>query len=336
MTGQLPSLSWFGPLCDLDLELPRRREVGRSHAEPSRGHLFDGAVRPVAVLTSSIPRRIFATFPAVALAADPVHGDGQCLVCLLGQCPVRHRGGGKPPAYRFDGLHLVNQNGPAPSDGHQVPQCRGRPAFYKLRIGLEVGEGSALGHPVDGLEYRGIVCVVLPVPTVAVDALLGRRAVGAMLERLLMEADRRIDDLVDPDAADLRRGPCKATLDDLLVEPDGVEELCAMVAAQVRDPHLREDLEDAHLHGLSVVLESLVVPQAGLQASGFDQIRQGLICQIGIDGAGAVADEAREVVYLARLPGFDHQACQRSLPLSEQMVVNGTHREEHGKRGLRR
>ena len=262
MPGQLSPLARLGSLGDLDLELPRRREVPGGHAEPPRGHLLDGTVRPIAVLSSSVPCRILATFAAVALAADAVHGDGQGLVCLLGQCAVRHRGGGEPPAYRFDGLHLVNEYRPAPSDHHQVSQRGGRPTIHEFRVGLEVGKRPGLRHLVDSLEYRRVVGVILPVAPISVDALLGRCAVGAMLECLLMGPDRRIGDLVDSDAANLRGGPREATLDDFLVEPDSVEELCPVVAAQVRDSHLREDLEDAHFHGLPVVLEGLMVAQA--------------------------------------------------------------------------
>ena len=79
-----------------------------------------------------------------------------------------------------------------------------------------------------------------------------------------------------------------------------------------------------------------MVGEAGLQAARINEIRQRFVCQIGIDGAGPVADEAREMVDLARFPGLDNQACQRSSALSEQMVVDGTDREEHGERCRRR
>ena len=52
-----------------------------------------------------------------------------------------------------------------------------------------------------------------------------------------------------------------------------------------------------------------------------DQVVERLERQIRIDGAAAVADEQREMMHLARLAGFEHQADARARAAADQMMM---------------
>ena len=49
--------------------------------------------------------------------------------------------------------------------------------------------------------------------------------------------------------------PTKYDFDQILVEPDGLEDLRALIALQGRDPHLRECLQQSLVDGLDEVLD---------------------------------------------------------------------------------
>ena len=59
---------------------------------------------------------------------------------------------------------------------------------------------------------------------------------------------------VETDAFDARRGAGEVLVHQLLVQPDGFEDLRAAIALQRRDAHLREGLQQAFVDGLDVML----------------------------------------------------------------------------------
>ena len=83
---------------------------------------------------------------------------------------------------------------------------------------------------------------------------------------------------VQPDAFDARRGAGEIFLDQVLVQPDGFEDLRAAIALQRGDPHLREGLQQAFVDGLDVVLERLRtrLPAALAMSPAFRCARYGL------------------------------------------------------------
>ena len=66
------------------------------------------------------------------------------------------------------------------------------------------------------------------------------------------------------------------------------------------------------------------------------QVVQRLDGQIRIDGAGAVADEQREVHHLARLAALDDQRHLRAGLLAHQAIVHRGHRQQAGNRRVGR
>ncbi len=81
--GQLPSLARLRALRHLDLQLLGIDEVFARHAEAAGGHLLDGAVLRVTVWQRLIALRILSTLARIALTANAVHRNGECLVRFL-------------------------------------------------------------------------------------------------------------------------------------------------------------------------------------------------------------------------------------------------------------
>ena len=108
LARQLAALARLGPLGDLDLDVVGVDQVLAGHPEAAGGHLLDGAASQVAVVVGGEAVGVLAALAGVRAAADPVHGDGQGLVGLLGDRPVGHGAGGEAGHDRLDRLDLLN------------------------------------------------------------------------------------------------------------------------------------------------------------------------------------------------------------------------------------
>ena len=115
--------------------------------------------------------------------------------------------------------------------------------------------------------------------------------------------------------------PVKYFCDEIGLEADRVENLRAAIGLIGRDAHLGHDLEDALADRLDVALDDLVLVDFFRQVVLHrDQRLEG---EIGIDRFGAVAGEAGEVMHLARLAGFDHEADRGAQALADQVMMHG-------------
>ena len=77
-------------LCHLDLDLSCRYQVTAGNTETSAGYLFDRRAA-VIVCSRGIQTLItFATLTGIGFSMEMVHGDGQCLMCFLGNGTVGH------------------------------------------------------------------------------------------------------------------------------------------------------------------------------------------------------------------------------------------------------
>ncbi len=106
-----------------------------------------------------------------------------------------------------------------------------------------------------------------------------------------------------------------------LREPDGLEDLRPRVGGDGRDAHLGHHLEDALRGGLHVVVEGLPLREAVDDAVAH-HLGDRVEGEVGIDGARPVADEERQVVYLAGLARLHEEGDARSLPLPHEVVVH--------------
>ncbi len=133
---------------------------------------------------------------------------------------------------------------------------------------------------------------------------------------------------VEADAADAGGGAGEVPVDERPVEPDGLEDLGPGVGMHRRDAHLRQHLEQALADAGDDVGRRLLHRRAGRQLAGLDHGRQRLEQQVGVDGAGPVAEETGHVVDLAGLARLHHDARPQSRPPPDQVVVDGRHGQQ--------
>src|SRR5262245_32600001 len=99
---QLAAFSRLGTLGHLDLQFTGLDQVKARYAKPPGGDLLDGAILRIATRHWFVALRIFTAFAGIALAANPVHGNGQALVGFLADRAVRHRAGFETEQNRID------------------------------------------------------------------------------------------------------------------------------------------------------------------------------------------------------------------------------------------
>ena len=130
-----------------------------------------------------------------------------------------------------------------------------------------------------------------------------------------------------PDPAHPRRSPGEVTVDDAGIQAHRLEDLGAPVALDRGDAHLGHDLDYALVDRLDVLLPAFLIRLARNDPIP-NHAPDGLQGQIGMHGAGAVADEQGEVVDFPRLAALHHQGGPRSQPFPDQVVVYARNRQQ--------
>ena len=267
MARKLAAFAGLRALRHLDFDFLRAGQIRRGDAEPAGGDLLDRGVGEVAILAPLEALGIFAAFAAVRLAADAVHGDGQRLVRLGAERAERHAGGGEADADVLDGFDFLDRDGPVLRDEvEHVLEGDRLLRFHRRHILLVFLRVAGLHEAVEGLDDRRRDRVVFAIAAEAiepgiVELGIARRLRGNRREAFLMAGQRFARDLDIADAADLRRGPPEALLDDFRSDADGLEELRAAIAREHADAHFRHDLEQAALQRGAEILERLRVGQ---------------------------------------------------------------------------
>ncbi len=124
--------------------------------------------------------------------------------------------------------------------------------------------------------------------------------------------------------------PVKYLSTSVFVEADGFEDLRAAIALQRRNAHLRKDFEQSFVDGLDVLIDGLFEGDAFGQIAAHCEIFERLDGQVRVDGAGAVADQQREVHHFARLAGFDDERDLRARTFADQMIMHGGQGQQAG------
>ena len=109
-------------------------------------------------------------------------------------------------------------------------------------------------------------------------------------------------------------------VDDILGDTDSLENLGTLIRLDRGDTHLRCDFYDTGNNGVVVILNGCVV--IFLDHALFNQLMDRIECQIRVDCAGTVAEQCCEMMYLARLTGFQNDRKRSSLFRFYQMLVN--------------
>ena len=95
-------------------------------------------------------------------------------------------------------------------------------------------------------------------------------------------------------------------------------------------PILEKVFKQAFVDRLHIVLENFVPGVVERESAVAMQVFERLDGQIRIHGAGAVAQQQREVHHFARLARFDDQRHLIAGLLADQMIVNGGKRQQAG------
>ncbi len=171
--------------------------------------------------------------------------------------------------------------------------------------------------------------LVLPADVeVAVGELAGQRRVRpVMAGRDLVRED------VDAHSVEPGRRPGEVGLDELLGQPDRLEQLRAGVAGHGGHAHLGHDLQHALAERLDEVLLGLL-PGDPVQLAGVEDVVDRLEGQVRVDRGRTVAEQQRDVVDLTGVAALDDQTDLGAGLLPDQVMVDGGGQQQGGDRGL--
>ena len=342
VAGELAALARLGALRHLDLQVVGADQVLARDAEAPGRHLLDGRAPGVAVGQRHVALGVLAALAGVALAAEAVHGDGEGLVGLGRDRAVGHGPGREAADDLADRLDLLERDRRpvAEAELEQAPQGGQATRLVVDQAGVLLEDVVAAGpRGVLQLEHRlrvEEVVLALPPPLVLAAEL---QASGGPAPRAGAGGRRRWRAATSaasssrPTPPRRETVPVKYSSTSSCDEADGLEDLRARVAGHRRDAHLGHHLEHALAGGLDVALHRLgrigaAEPVHARAAARRDHVLDRLEGQVGVDGAGAEADEERHVVHLAGVAGLDDQADLGPGLLPDQVVVDGRREQQ--------
>src|ERR1039457_7159449 len=277
-----------------------------------RGNARIAEMPRIAASVEMVPRSRIRELAEIAMSMDGVLRlyFGERLLRLLADGAVRHGARLEPREDRLDRLHLLERDAPREwAEVHQAPERhRVLPLpVDELAVPLEELVVARAAGGLERVNRLGCVEVVLAVLAVLVAAPGSKRRVfhGAFRVRPVVAQTHLACDHVDSDSTDPRGRSGEVLVDEVLREPERLEDLRALVALHRGDPHLGDDLDDPLVDGLHVALLGVAgAPGDHLLA---DLVVNRLEREVGVDGARAIADEETEVVDLARLARLQNQ-----------------------------
>ena len=251
------------------------------------------------------------------LPADAVHGDGKSLVSFLADGPERHGAGGEALDDFFGGLDFLERNWcVALFQLHQAAQSTEVGALFVDEVGVFLKcLGAFLPHRLlqlaDGQGIQQVIFAVHPLVITATDRELslelGERAEGVVVLQQRFGSENR-----ESNAFEARSCTGKVGVNQFFVQPDGFENLGALIALQSGDAHLREGLQQSLLDGFHVVLHREFGSNAVAQLAAPDfpstsQVLDTFKRQVWVNRAGPIAAEQREMHDFAGFARFGDQ-----------------------------
>src|ERR1700736_5728554 len=128
-------------------------------------------------------------------------------------------------------------------------------------------------------------------------------------------------DSLQPEPLQMRNGPGKIFLDEIWIEPDGLETLSAFVAFQRRDSHFRHHFQDAAFKRFFELAHRL--SDFSAQPILAAHLHNALICQPRINRIGAISDQRANMMYGTRLSCLKDESRTRTKSLPNEMMMQG-------------
>ena len=329
-TGQVAALTGLCALCQLDLDLLGGDEILAGDAEAGGGHLLDLGIALAVVALFG-----FTALAGVASAAQTVQCNGDGLVGLAAQRAVAHGCGLEP---LDDGRHRLDLLDRDAAVGvivevQQTAQMHALLAHVvhgagEVLEGLVVAREARFLEQVDGL---GVEQVLFLAAAELVGTAVGKLHVDIQPQRVEGRVVLRLDvglNVLKVDAAHPADRAGEVLVDDFLRDADSLEDLAALVALDRGDAHLGGDLHDAVEDGLVVVVHGGVVVL--IQQTLIDELADGLMGQIGVDGTGTIAQQGGEVVHLVGFGAFQNEGQRGALLGADEVLGHCGHRQQTG------
>ena len=181
----------------------------------------------------------------------------------------------------------------------------------------------------------GIIQVLLPAASALMASHTFQRQVHIQTQRVKgcgVKLIRLLCDIVQRNAAHPADRSGKVFIYYLLVNSDGLENLGALVGLNRGNAHLGGNLYDSMENRAVVIIHCRVIIL--VKQMGSHQLPDSLLGQIGIDGAGAVAEQGRELVHLSGLAALQNQGHAGPLLGGNQMLVQARHSQQGGNRHM--
>ncbi len=124
----------------------------------------------------------------------------------------------------------------------------------------------------------------------------------------------------------------KIFVDHIHVDTDGLKNLRPLVGLNGGNPHFGGNLHNAMEHCMGIILHRRIIVL--IQHPTADQFMDGLQCQIGIDGAGAVPQQRGKIMDFSRFPGFQNERHTRPFFRPHQIFIEGGHGQQGGDRHM--
>ena len=337
LTGR--ELSAFTRLCTLrhlDLDLFCMYEVIGSNTETSGSDLLDRTHLRIAVRHSLISFRILTAFTGVGLTAQTVHGDGQSLMCFLTDGTVGHSTCLKSLDDVLDRFYFVNGDRLLARNEFQKTSDRAESFVFFVQAAaiflkeVVVTLSDCILQLVDRLRVEHMVFTVFT-PLVHTACCKTRLCFRCLKCGFHTAADF-LGDLIKADTADSGSGRCEILIDDFFTDTECFEDLCALVALDGGDTHLRQDLNDTVAGCFDVVVDCNI--EILIKTLMIDLICDRRIGHIRVDRRSAVTDEQCKVMNFSRLTGLKDDGRHVTLSLSYEVLVKTGNSEQCRDRAL--
>ena len=336
----------------LDFQLLTRAQIGRRHAKTPRRHLFDGGAGCIAraqapqvgqggrvtglvhIGEHPIAHRIFPAFTTVALAANAVEGNGQGFMGLAGEGPQAHATGTEAPADVVNTFHLLQRGwGWCDTEIQKIPQGGGGTLLQQLLVRGEVVIACSLGKGlVEHLGHIRTVEVIFAPRAVLHKAHKLQLAAAQFRKGLAVEGQGLTRQLCEGQACHTTGGATEGCSNQIGANAHGFKDLGAVITGQQGDADFREDFPQARFQGMAHVGLGLGSIHGGQLAALNELDGAGMVAPVtgGLprepraNSAGAIANQASQVMSGPALCRLHNQGSPQSQACTNQVVVDST------------